>query len=84
MPHRVRGIADLDELLATDVEPDDRVLLVSSVLLLLRSWRGDPVDELIAEMDAFTGDRSDPIVRHLAVTAHAYNAFALAASSPTR
>ena len=52
------ALAQLEEPLAGELEPEDRVLLLG-MNLRFHAWRGDPSDALLAEIERFAGDLSD-------------------------
>ena len=52
------ALAQLEEPLAGELEPEDRVLLLG-MNLRFHAWRGDPSDELQAEIERLAGELSD-------------------------
>ena len=70
------AIPELDELLDGDLEPDDRTLILGS-LIQLRSWRGEPVDELLGELEGLVADSTDPSTLYLGAVGRANRALAL-------
>jgi tetratricopeptide (TPR) repeat protein len=51
---------ELDEWLAADVDPVARAELASFAATRLRACRGEPFDELLADVEGVMGDSSDP------------------------
>jgi len=70
------AIPELDELLDGDLEPDDRTLVLGS-LIQLRSWRGEPVDELLGELERLVEDSTDPSTVYLGAVGRANRALSL-------
>jgi class 3 adenylate cyclase/tetratricopeptide (TPR) repeat protein len=52
------ALLELDELLAGDLEREGRIFGLSSSIQI-RAWRGDPVDELLDEVERLAGDTPD-------------------------
>ncbi len=71
------ALPELEELLATDIEPAGR-LQVLGVLVQLRAWRGEPVEELVGEVERLVDPTSSVSIFNGAA-ARADRAFALSA-----
>jgi len=70
------ALAELDEPLAGDLEQVDRILMLEAAVRL-RAWRGEPVDELVDEVERLAREASDPTTLYSATIVHADRALAL-------
>jgi class 3 adenylate cyclase/tetratricopeptide (TPR) repeat protein len=69
------ALPELEELLAGDLEREDRIQVLGPVLRI-RSWRGERVDELFDEIERLACETSDPQTQYIAAAARAERAFA--------
>jgi class 3 adenylate cyclase/tetratricopeptide (TPR) repeat protein len=69
-------LPELEELLAGDLEREDRVLVLGR-LVQIRSWRGDPTDGLVDEIGRLVGETSDAAVLISVAIARADRAIAI-------
>ena len=71
------ALPELEELLAGELEPEDRIVLLSP-LLQIRGWRGEDVDGLVEEVARLTRDATDPSSLYSAAFVRALSGFASA------
>jgi len=69
------ALPELEELLTGELEREERILVLVPVLNV-RDWRGDPVDELLAELERLARESSDPTILNAATGVRAGRAFA--------
>jgi class 3 adenylate cyclase/tetratricopeptide (TPR) repeat protein len=69
------ALPELEELLTSELEREERILVLVAVLSV-RDWRGDPVDELLAELERLARESSDPSILYAATGVRAGRAFA--------
>ncbi|HEX7527234.1 MAG TPA: hypothetical protein VF327_13050, partial [Gaiellaceae bacterium] len=69
------ALPELEELLASELEREDRILVLWAVLGV-RVWQGETADELLAEIERLAADTSDPNILSNVALARADRAFA--------
>jgi class 3 adenylate cyclase len=69
------ALPELEELLTSELEREDRMLVLGSVLSV-RDWRGEAANELLAEIERLAVDTADPNILYAAAGVRAGRAFA--------